>query len=145
MKNQVTLFKVANELLDKTKEKVLPSYSDAKQMANEFNEYYVEKVSKIRKSIPNVTEESSYYSRPFAGERMTTFRLVTEAEIMKIIKQFGIKTSMEDPIPSKLLQPSVDVVLPVMTEFINKSLQEGSMESVKESVIDPLLKKTANL
>ena len=73
---------------------------------------------------------------------MTTFKLVTEAEVMTIIKEFGIKTSMEDPIPSKLLQSSIDVVLPVMTELINKSLQEGSVEGVKESVIDPLLKKT---
>ena len=39
---QKSLFKVANELLDKTKEKILPSYSDPKQLANEFNEYFVE-------------------------------------------------------------------------------------------------------
>ena len=138
---QKTLFKIANELLDKTKEKVLPSYSDSKEMADAFNNFYVDKVSKIRQSIPAASGDTTYYSRPFTGEKMMTFRLVTVEEVKDIIKRFGIKTSMEDPIPSKMLQPSLDTVLPMFTELINKSLQEGSMEGVKESILDPLLKK----
>ena len=49
---------------------------------------------------------------------------------------------MEDPIPSKLMQPSLDVVLPVLTQLVNQSLKEGSMTGIKESILDPLLKKT---
>ena len=37
---QKSLFKVANELLDKNDEKVLPTYTDPKVLANEFNKYY---------------------------------------------------------------------------------------------------------
>ena len=51
------------------------------------------------------------------------------------------KTCAEDPIPSKLMQPSLDVVLPILTKLINQSLVEGSMDGIKESVLDPLLKK----
>ncbi len=140
---QRSLFKVANELLDKTKDKVLPYYSDPKKLADEFNHFYVEKVTKIRNSIPKSTEaeDSSGYSRLFTGERMNEFRLVTVEDVKQIVKQSGIKTSMEDPIPSQVLQQSLDVSLPVLTELINKSLVEGSMKGVKESVIDPLLKK----
>ena len=54
--------------MDKTKEKVLPSYTDPTKMANEFNKYYIEKVSKIRKSIPKINVESSTFSRLFSGE-----------------------------------------------------------------------------
>ena len=140
-KCQKSLFKVANEMLDKTKVKVLPAYDDPKVLANEFNEYFVEKVKKIRKSIPKSNEDESYYSRPFTGERMNQFQIVTEEQVDKIIKERGIKTSMEDPIPSKLVQPSLDILTPVFTKIINKSLQEGSMEGIKESIIDPLLKK----
>ena len=140
-KCQKSLFKIANEMLDKTKDKVLPQYSDPTQLANEFNEYFVEKVRKIRVSIPKTVGDISYYRRPFVGERMTKFELVTEEEVGKIIKANGIKTCFEDPIPSKLMQPSVDVIIPVLTKLTNKSLIEGSMNGIKESVIDPLLKK----
>ena len=54
----------------------------------------------------------------------------------------GVKTCQEDPIPSQLMQPSLDIVLPILTQLVNKSLSEGSMEGIKESVLDPLLKKT---
>ena len=140
-KCQKSLFKIANEMLDKTKVKVLPSYEDPKVLANEFNEYFVEKVKKIRKSIPISNEAVSYYSRPFNGERLTQFEIVTDEQVKKIIREHGIKTSMEDPVPSKLMQPSLEIMTPIFTKLINKSLQEGSMEGIKESIIDPLLKK----
>ena len=56
---QRSLLKIANELLDKTKEKVLPSYTDPKNLANEFNNYYVNKVKKIRESIPAIPENTT--------------------------------------------------------------------------------------
>ena len=56
---QKSLFKIANEMLDKTKSKVLPQYSDPKHLANEFNEYFVEKVQKIRNSIPRTDGDST--------------------------------------------------------------------------------------
>ena len=37
----IQLYKSANEILDKNKVKVLPSYDDPKVLANEFNEYFV--------------------------------------------------------------------------------------------------------
>ena len=37
--DQKALFKIANELLDKNKERILPSYTDAKQLADDFNKY----------------------------------------------------------------------------------------------------------
>ena len=35
----------------------------------------------------------------------------------------------------------IKVALPCLTQLVNKSLSEGSMEGVKSSVLDPLLKK----
>ena len=139
---QKTLFKIANELLDKRKVKVLPSYNDPKQLANDFNNYFINKVKKIRNSIPKSSDECNVYTRKFNGERIDNFCLVTEEEVKNMIKEKGIKTSMEDPIPSRLMNSSLDIVLPVLTKLINKSLHEGSMEGIKESVLDPLLKKT---
>jgi hypothetical protein len=138
---QKSLFKVANELLDKNSKKVLPSHNDSKKLANDFNKFYVDKVNKIRKSIPSVTEIPAYYSRPFKGEMLMELRPTTVEELTEIIKKSGIKTSMEDPIPAKLLLSVIDTVLPVLAKLINQSLKEGSLDGVKWSVIDPLLKK----
>ena len=62
-------------------------------------------------------------------------------ELDKLMREYGIKTSVEDPIPAKLLRTVSDVVLPVYADLINKSLSEGTMDGVKSSLIDPLLKK----
>ena len=47
----------------------------------DFNTYYIEKVTKIRKLKPKTSEDSSYYSRPFKGKPMNVFRSVTVAEV----------------------------------------------------------------
>ena len=139
-KCQKTLFKVANELLDKNNERVLPAHTDSKVLANDFNAFYVDKVLKICQSIPTV-EPDSRFARPFQGTMLMQFKPTTVEELDKIVKEYGIKTSVEDPIPAKLLQSVSDIVLPVYAELINKSFSEGTMDSVKSSVIDPLLKK----
>ena len=59
----------------------------------------------------------------------------------QLIKEFGVKTSVEDPIPAKLIKSTSDILVPVYVELINKSLAEGTMETIKSSVIDPLIKK----
>ena len=65
--SQKALFKVANELLDKNNKKVLPTHSNPKELADKFNNYFVEKIQKIRKSIPKVNNRVEY-SRPFQGK-----------------------------------------------------------------------------
>ena len=49
---QKSLFKVANTLLDKNAQPVLPCHTDSQKLANEFNDYYIDKVKQIRNSIP---------------------------------------------------------------------------------------------
>ena len=48
---------------------------------------------------------------------------------------------MEDPIPAIVLQMIIDEALPTLKLLINQSLSTGSMDGVKFSVVDPLLKK----
>ena len=139
--SQRSLFKVANELLDKNKKKILPTHSDPKTLANDFNNFFVEKVRLIRESIPQIDDIPEYYSRPFNGERINEFEPTTEEELRKLIAKHGIKTCAEDPIPSQLFKAAVDVILPVLVKLINISLSEGSIDGVNWSVLDPLIKK----
>ena len=138
--DQKTLFKVANSLLDKGQTRVLPEHTDPLQLANEFNQYYINKIDKLRKSIPPTTRQTQEEGMRFSGEELSVFEPTTEEELKEIIKSFGIKTSPEDPIPADVLNSVIDVALPCLMKLVNRSLSEGSMECVKSSVIDPTLK-----
>ena len=138
--NQRALFKIVNNMLDIGKNtRILPSYTNSFQLANEFNTYFVEKVNRIRASIPIYDNTSCAYV-PFTGEKFTDFAEVDDDSILKIIKQHGIKTSPLDPIPLPILKRFIDEIIPYYTIIINRSLRDGSAEGFKISVVDPLLK-----
>ena len=59
----------------------------------------------------------------------------------EVILKFGVKTSCEDPLPAALIKSAMNELLPLYVELVNKSLAEGTMEGIKHSEIDPLLKK----
>ena len=72
---------------------------------------------------------------------MEHFDPVDEEELTKLVKEFGIKTSTEDPLPAKFLTLVIEEAIPCLTKLVNQSLSEGSIDGVKLSVLDPLLKK----
>ena len=139
--NNKSLFKIVKEILDRKSERQLPTHTDPLHLANKFNDYYIDKIKNIRKTIPQECT-ADYPFETFHGQVMSTFLPTTEEELKNIITKFGIKTSVEDPIPANVLKSIIDVSLPVLTKLVNKSFLEGSIDGVKQSVIDPLLKKS---
>ena len=140
---QHTLFKIVNVLLDKNKTRSYPDHENLQKLAEDFNEFYVQKLKKIRENIPKNNENNQTTVASFIGTPMESFHHTTVEELNEIIKENSIKTSSEDPIPSSILAEIIEEALPILTTLINKSFEECSMDGVKESVIDPLLKKAA--
>ena len=138
--DQKSLFKVANELLDKNKVRSLPDHEDPVKLANEFNEYYIKKIENIRKTIP-ANPNSVVNPTQFEGNKLHSFEPTTVEELEEIINEYGIKTAKEDPIPANTLKIIIKEALPTLAILVNKSLSSGCMDGVKMSVIDPLLKK----
>ena len=138
--NQNSLFNIVNNLLDKTKDISLPSHSEPTELANKFNTFYSDKVLKIRSVIPVVNTKASE-SNLFSGEPLEHLEVTTLQELKQIINDSCIKTSVDDPLPARLLKSILDDILPFLCILVNKSLTEGSMDSVKQSLIIPLLKK----
>ena len=137
---QKSLFKVVDKLLDRRDERILPVHADPVALANNFNKYYIDKIYKLRDSIPPSTDFQQ--KRPkFDGTILEVFDPTTEEEIKEILSESGIKTSCEDPLPAEILKEVTDETLPALVVLVNKSLCEGSVEGIKSSVIDPLLKK----
>ena len=46
---------------------------------------------------------------------VTGYSFQTEEELKELIKKSGVKTWFEDPIPSQPFEPSLDIILPVLT------------------------------
>ena len=64
------------------------------------------------------------------------------AELSEILKSSGIKTSFHDILPAHLLKKVLDSLLPHFCFLVNQSLSTGSVEGLKDSIVNPLLKKS---
>ena len=140
--NVQALFKMANKIFDKNSgSRSLPQHENATSLADQFNNFYSEKVQQIRKKIPKSNFDMQKYSTTFTGIPLFSFKPATVAELQEILKTSGIKTSFHDILPASVLKQVIDSLLPYICKLVNKSLSTGSVEGLKEAVINPLLKK----
>ena len=133
------LFSVINKLLDKNQDTILPHSDNDKELANSFAEYFTQKIEKIRSKFnddaPKITDTV------YAGNKLSFFQKVTPDEIYQIVLSFGVKCSPEDPIPVELLNKNIELFVPIWTKLVNISLEQGSMDSLKNAVLIPLIKE----
>ena len=145
--SQRELFKVCNSLLDKPVGSSLPTSSSSLDLANKFNNYFSDKIVKIRsmfycESQSNSQEYITPCPRfPASNATLDNFEPVNQEQLNKIIKSAPIKTSSDDPIPATLLKSFIDTFLPILALLVNLSLLTGSIDGLKKTVVTPLLKK----
>ena len=139
--DQRALFSIISKLFDKTKSSgALPQHENAKELANRFNDFYIDKVRLLRSKIPK-SNDTPHITDNYSGTIMDTFQPTTVLELRNIIKESGIKTSFHDVLPANLLKEVIEELLPHLCDLVNKSLSTGSVDGIKESIIVPLLKK----
>ena len=139
------LFSMCKNLLDKPRGLTIPQTSDPSNLANQFNNYFCDKIVNIRNNLtpPSRLCEIQNISTVFPVDSATLdqFEPVTEAQLEKIIKASKIKTCSDDPIPAELLKNNIDLVLPSLVKLVNLSLTTGEMDGLKDTVVTPLMKK----
>ena len=132
--DQKSLFKIVNNLLDKNNAQRLPAHSDEIQLANDFNNFCINKINTIRQNIPydnGVSRETNLFN----GDSLSVFVPVDCQELKDIIAEYGIKTSYEDILPATLMKSTIDVILLVFATLVNKSFSEGCIDGVKQSTV----------
>ena len=139
--NQHSLFKTVSKLWNKPKKKILPSNCSASQLANDFNTFFVKKIRDIRKKFKTSSPDLSRTNSFQPSRKFTTFAPISMEKLKEIKKEMTIKTSFNDPLPSWLLEPSFDSLLPYILDLVNLSLETGSIIGLKESIITPIIKK----
>lgn len=147
--SQGELFKICNSLLDNQKCKSLPDCSDPVKLANDFNHFFVKKISNIRNELATVNVTNVYVNKLNLGmdgptcarSTLSSFHPITLDQLKKMILSRKIKTSPSDAIPAQLLKDSLDELLPSLLKLVNTSLSTGCIDGLKDAVIVPLLKK----
>ena len=137
--NVSNLFKLLYTILDKDNSIVFPESDNNTSLANDFNNFYLTKIENIRDTIPYCTETLVFNSTdlPIFNE----FSCITVDDLRDIFKEMGkIKTSPCDPLPAKFLVNCVESLLLHFVTIINKSLSDGNIEGLKNSVIMPKYK-----
>ena len=142
--NGKDLYSVVNQLLDNKQDKVLPDSKDDAKLADDFMNYFTDKIKKIRAKFENGVNPISVSYPTVTDIKLSAFELTNPDEILQIVMSFGIKCSPDDPMSSDILKKITDTFVPIWTELVNLSLSEGSMDCLKSATILPLLKDLDN-
>ena len=106
----------------------MPLSDDDSVLAELFNKFFVEKVSKLR---INFTSDSScdLDIAPLTGVKLDCLRLATSEEIQSTILSASNSSCALNPIPTWLLKQCIPELLPIITAILNTSLKTGSVPS----------------
>ena len=73
---------------------------------------------------------------------LTVFDQLTVDNVVEIVGDMNVKSSMLDPIPTKFVKECLDIWAPVLTSIVNSSFQSGIFpEDCKSAIVRPLIKK----
>ncbi len=139
-------YRLVNGLLQGVQAASLPTYSDPKDMANEFCQFFHTKIEKIKDTFETSTEPSVTTAEVCSEQhkKLQHFEAVTTDYIKKLIKKAPSKSCPLDCIPTHLLKEEdiLTILLPIITKLINAILEQGCFpDGFKHALIIPLLKK----
>jgi hypothetical protein len=151
-------FKLAGNLLHKPKDLALPLHDSVTDLANHFNNFFVEKIVNIGDGLQSValninsaqdtsklTSTHSILQHPLTKPPvLCNFDPTSKDEIRKLIMCSKTTQCSLDPIPTRLLKDCIVALLPILTRIVNLSLSQGTMPmGLKKALVSPLLKKAS--
>ena len=146
--NPKKVFKIANALLARKNISPLPECSSITELANDFNKFFVDKITIMRNNTIN-TQFNGIKPTPVEPvneaniSEMSSFQSILERDVERRIRKLPSKSCELDPMPTTLLKSMVDVVTPVITYIINMSLLSGEFcQNLKLAHLKPFIKKT---
>ena len=75
-------------------------------------------------------------------QRINKFELTTTTAVTQMFKKSQAKMCELDLMPASLVKEYAPVMAPIITQIVNKSMDEGTVsENLKNSILKPLLKK----
>jgi hypothetical protein len=137
-----SLYKFANSFMDKEKTLTLPPSESLKETVDNFNNFFQDKITRIRNNFPprNSNSSESSTKTSFVGQELDELAPTTLDEIEEILRDTDLKSSSVDPLPSSILKENKDTLIPLLCDIVNASLSSGSIDGAKLAHISPLIK-----
>ncbi len=139
--DQKALFRVVSNLFCKDNMSQFPECSDMDMLAEEFSQFFIGKVQKIRQKLDSIPVTCDYID-PVCSSCLDTFQPMSEESVRKLISKSPSKSCDLDPFPTDFVKKCLDLLLPVITRIINLSLEQGVFpDQFLHAIVLPLLKK----
>ena len=137
--DQNQLFRLINNMF-KLKPLALPSHQSSQQLAEDFNDFLINKISDIRAGLNNT--EAAFVEGRELSCHFTYFEIPSHAYIVEVLGSLTPKTCDLDPIPTSVLKQHVLELAPIIARIVSASLASGEFPtSLKTSIVRPKLKK----
>ena len=139
------IYQIANKLLFRSEPSPLPDYEDITNLATEFNDYFISKITTIMDNLrpqdPIDTDQSLLEDHYLTDKRFGDFEVLDEEKVLQLIKDTPTKTCALDPLPTALVKNQCEVLSPYLTKIINTSFQDAEFpDNLKKSNVCPLIK-----
>ena len=147
--NKRETFKLLNNMLGKRDRNTLPDFTSEKELCNDFETYFVSKVSNVRNSITcnsshinNAT--NSTVTPQEAKNSFGSFSTLTEKNLLDVLSSLTNKHCELDIIPTPLFKKCSKQLMPYLLYMINTSLLSGKFPTCfKTSLVKPILKNAS--
>ena len=136
--DQRCTFVLLNSLMDHTLDPVMPTSSSDDELASRFSNFFSEKITRIKSEIDAaVVNQEFSVDFPLRFTRSLTFahfRLVTEADALRYMRETRKTCCSLDPINVSKLGEAYESAAPAVGAIINSSFDEGHFV-VSENVV----------
>ena len=95
------------------------------KLACDFAQFFDEKITKIHDSLcdNNNPAPQSPDLASTTSNKLSSFELVREADVLKIIQRSAIKSCSLDPNPAKSFRNILPGLVPIITSIVNLSIE----------------------
>ena len=137
--DQKSLFKITDTLLVNQHQSKLPASDDDVLLANNFNNFFHDKIEIIRAILS--CEELETQEDMLTDMKLINLRPATSDEINVIILSCSNSSCLLDPVPTWLLKECIGDLLPLITAIVNTSIStEKFPKTLKNAIVRPHLK-----
>ena len=136
-----TLYNITKSLTSDISKNTLPETTSHKELADIFADIFVNKVTKVNSEFQH---EENYNIPTRNCKTLLKFQTITE-ELFKIIKIMESTTCSNDPCNTKFILNFSKLLVPVWTNIIIKSIEEGTVLKCWKEVILLPVQKNHNL
>ncbi len=123
--DQKRLFSIIQSLTCVNRDNPLPDHVSIQQLANDFANFFIKKIEKIRNEIDVQDIDPPVLPSGPDCQEFSSFNLLSESDVKKLVTESNTTSCELNPLPTHLLKQCIDIILPVLTKMINMSLQTG--------------------